>query len=208
MNQEEQPTSSMSEKDSLKYLAIGVGALILIILLIFFVFKYINPYKPEQVTYNYFNFIKKDTHWMTDWQSKQGIFELGFRFNPFEAESVQLTGQLNSSFNDRDVIYVTFDPLADSKQFKYVALGSGELLLILKRALNKNVEMACTQQDNDACVGRPIINCDPEKSVILLKPNAPTKLVLEDSCIIIQGEGFELLKSIDRILYQWLKIMK
>ncbi len=204
----EENKSSISETKSLKYLAIGIGALLLVLILIFFVFKYVNPYKPEQVTYNYFTFVKKDTHWLTDWQGKDALYELGFRFNPFEAESVQLTGQLNSSFNDREVIYVTFDPLSNAKQFKYVALGSGELLLVLKRALNKNVEIACTQQDNDACIDRPIINCDPEKSVILLKSAAPTKVVLEDSCITIQGEDFELLKAIDRILYQWLKIMK
>jgi len=200
-------TPSISENKSLIFLAVAVGAIILIFLIIFLGTQYINPYTPEQITYNHFTFVKKDTHWMTDWQGNDGLYEAGFRFNPLEVEQVKISGTLNSSFNNRGVIYVTFDPLVNVSQ-KYNVLGSGELLLILKRVLHKNVEMACTQQDDNACLEVPIINCESDASVIFIKNEAPTKVELDNSCITIQGKDMELLRAIDRLLYQWLKIMR
>lgn len=196
----------VNEKKSLMYVLAGVIIIIVIFLIIFFIAKYFNPYKYEQVTYNYFTFVKKGTHWMTEWQGNNNLYELGFRFNPFEAESVPVVGSLSEEFNNRDKIYVTFDPFISEQ--KYTALGGAELLLILKKVLNKKVEMACIKQDNIACVNRPIVNCNSNASVIFLKPEPPTKILLNNSCIILQGEKFELVKSIDRLLYQWLKIIR
>ncbi|PIN81966.1 hypothetical protein COV11_00475, partial [Candidatus Woesearchaeota archaeon CG10_big_fil_rev_8_21_14_0_10_30_7] len=125
---------SISDKKSLIFLGISILVIAIIFLIIFFGAKHVDPYKPERVTYNYFDFVKKekDTHWMTDWQGTDGLYELGFRFNPLEAETVQVSGSLNENFNNRDVLYITFDPL-EKVQHKYTALGAGELLLVANR---------------------------------------------------------------------------
>ncbi|MBI4918429.1 hypothetical protein HY837_00740 [archaeon] len=202
-------TNKSSETKSLIYLFVGVAIIALVFLLLFFVMKNFNPYKPEQVTYNYFSFVKKDTHWLTDWQGNDQLYELGFRFNPFEAETVPVIGKLNSSFDGKKVIYVTLDPLSKAGSFKYIGLAKAELLLVLNRALKLKTEEGCIQQDNIACVEEPIVNCDSaDKNVIYIKHASPAQITLNNSCITIQGNEFELIKSVDRLLYQWLKIMQ
>ncbi len=208
-NSEANEENKSSETKSLLYLFVGVAAIALMFLVIFFVMKNFNPYTPEQVTYNYFTFVKKDTHWLTDWQGKDQLYELGFRFTPFEAETVPISGTLNESFSDRELIYVTFDPLSEPGSFKYIGLAKAELLLVLNRALKLNTEEGCTQQDNNACIEEPIVDCNnSDKSVIYIKYDSPDQIILDNSCITIQGKEFNLIKSVDRLLYQWLKIMQ
>jgi len=33
-------------------------------------------------------------------------------------------------------------------------------------------------------------------------------VTLKGNCIVVRGEGFELVKAVDRLLYQWYHIMK
>jgi hypothetical protein len=189
-------------------LIIGV-AILLIILAVAFV-KYVPFLGPETVEYNFFKFAKIDDLWQTQWQSNTGrSYTVPFRFNPLETLEVPVLGALNDSFNDADVLYITFNPLSDEKDFKYLAMGATDLSFAFLGPLNRKVEMACTVNQTEACSVRPIVNCgDENKSVIFLEINSPERVSLSDRCVHIQGRELNLLKSVDRILYQYYRIIQ
>ena len=195
---------------SWQYIFLFLGIVVLLIALGVFFVKYLTFLGPETVEYNFFKFSKIDDLWNTQWQSNKGIaYTVPFRFNPQEALSVPVIGALNDSFNEADVLYITFNPLSNDKDFKYLAMSAADLSFAFLGPLNRKVEMACTVNATDACSIRPIVNCgDENKSVVFLEINSPEKVSLRDRCVHIQGQELNLLKSVDRILYQYYKIIR
>jgi len=167
------------------------------------------PAEPELNTldYNYFEFVEIGGLWNTDIDLGGTLYEATFRYNPEQVEDVYITGTL-TNYNKAPV-YITFDPDADEDAFKYLALATTELSLHMVRALNISIEAACTKNETDACIDRPIVTCDdPDKTVVYLQAEPPTQITLGDGCVTLSGEGLDLLKSVDRMLYQWYKIME
>ncbi|MBI2565118.1 hypothetical protein HYV79_03980 [Candidatus Woesearchaeota archaeon] len=211
--EEETVKKDLKEKNvsSLKYLGVFSVTVIAILGVILFITNYFEPPQIgyEKVSYNLFDFIKTSTHWNTRWQAPDNqIYRLSFRYNPLEVEDIQIKGELNKTFDALKPIHVAFDPLTEDANFKYLTLGAAELTLNMK-VLNKPFVAACTQNETDACINRPIVECGKfGKSVILLKTEGPTQILLNNTCIILQGEDFDLIKSIDRLLYHWYRIIK
>lgn len=158
------------------------------------------------VEYDGFVFINISGMWYTQWEKDGQVYNVPLRFNPYQVEDVVIEGELGEGFGD-DVVYVTFDP--DEAEFTYLALGAAELSLSLARALDIAVVAACTKNLTDACETRPIVNCsDEDKTIIYLKLSDDPRLILGENCVIVQGDEFELIRVIDRMLYQWYRIMK
>ena len=66
---------------------------------------------------------------------------------------------------------------------------------------------ACDRNKTIACETVPIIDCDNTKELVLYVRYAPeTKITLEDNCIIIEGQDLELVRAVDRLLYQFYEI--
>ena len=189
-----------------KYFLI-IGGIVFAIILYFLLFGFPGK-EPEAVTieYNYFTFKEVGGLWQTNIQLEGKLYEAVFRFNPEQVEDVYISG--NFTGFTKEPVYITFDPTVDSEQFKYLALAASELTLNMVRALNVSVEAACTKNETDACKGVPIITCEDDESVIYLVPLPPTQLTLSGSCMTLNGEGMELLKSADRMLFQWYKIIR
>ena len=205
MEPEQKPKKEPSDKI---FYFILVGFLIGI--LIYAGVMYFSPKEvpPEVIQYNNFDFVKRGGLWYTNWQDENNMFILSLRFNPKETEQVKILGRLdeNSTFNNREVVYVTFDPVGND--LTYIALAATELSLNLKRALNVNVKAACIVNETIACKDRPIVTCeDTDKAVIFLKEDQESKMILTDNCMTLQGEGMEIMRVIDRILYVWYGIM-
>lgn len=167
-------------------------------------------WKPDlsnrQVEYNYFVFEELGGLWETSIVRDGKPYSAIFRFNPEQVEDVYITG--NFSGFKKKPIYLTFDPNASKKDFKYLTLAASELSLHLVRGLDYEVAAACTTNETDACQDRSVITCDADESVIYIVPKAPTQITLKDDCVVLSGENFELLKSVDRLLFQWYKIMR
>ncbi len=164
----------------------------------------------ETVTYNNFEFTNIGGMWFFEWQDDEKLFTVPLRFNPFEVEDIKTQGRLNSSFN-RETVYITFDP--DSKDMTYLALGATELAVNMARAINVKPVAACTKNSSngtefDFCIDRPILSCETGKSVIYLKTSEEPRILVKGECIVLEGKGFELLRAIDRLLYQWYGIME
>jgi len=201
--QEPKPYSS----DKLFYLVIAV---FLVSILVYAGIMYFSPKEPapERITYNEFTFVKQGGLWYTNWQKEDKVFILSLRYNPKEAEQVSILGRIdkNSTFDNRDVIYITFDPLGND--LSHIALAATELSLNLKRALDVNVKAACIVNETLACKDRPIITCDDtDKAVIFLKEDPESDMILTDNCVTLQGDGMEIMRVVDRILYIWYGIM-
>ena len=164
--------------------------------------------QPEtnKVEYNYFTFEELGGLWETNIELRDQTYRAAFRFNPTQVEDVTVVGGFTGF--KKTPIYITFDPEADKEEYKYLALAASELTLNVVRALNFTVEAACTKNLTEACANRPIVTCQDNASVIYLVPKAPTQVTLDGDCMTLSGHEFDLLKSVDRILFQWYKIMK
>ncbi len=197
----------MSEEELNKptkyFIVIG---LVVTVVVLFFLLRPSPVDNKNIVDYNYFKFEEIGGLWQTDIQLDDQLYEAAFRFNPTQVEDVYMTGNF-SGFKQKP-IYLTFDPTSDSEQFKYLALAASEMTLHIVRALNFTVEAACTKNETDACVYSPIVTCSDNASVIYLSPSAPTQITLAGDCVTLSGEGMDLLKSVDRLLFQWYKIMR
>jgi len=158
------------------------------------------------VEYNYFTFEEIGGLWHTTIERGGQPYIAAFRFNPEQTEEVYVTGNL-SRFNTQPV-YITFDPQSDDDQFKYLALATAELGLNLVRGLNMSIEAACTTNGTAECLNRSIVTCDSNLSVVYLKSESPTQITYDDNCVIVSGHEFDLLKSVDRFLFQWYRIMR
>jgi hypothetical protein len=161
------------------------------------------------VAYNTFVFEKKqDDFWYTQVQQGDLAYELPLRYNPYDVENVEVVGKLNAiQFGGGD-IYITFDP--DSEKFSHIALGAAELSLSLGSVFNKPPLPACTFDDGtETCEGLDVVTCeDTDKSVVYLRDvDVPPRVTLQGNCVILEGKDFDLIKSIDRVLYLWLNIM-
>lgn len=187
------------------FIIISLTLLVLVFLLIVFGLKSAPKAELNTMTYNFFTFEEIGGFWETDIQLDDQLYRAAFRFNPKQVEDVEIRG--NFTGFKTEPIYITFDPDVEREEFKYLALATTELSLHLIRALNYSVEAACTKNLTEACRDRPIVNCGDNASVIYIVSKPPTQISLEGSCVKLSGDGFNLVRSVDRLLYQWYKIM-
>lgn len=202
MNEEENPPPT--NKITIIFGIIIIAVLIGVLGYILFGVK-IEPPKAKTVEYNYFKFEEVGGLWQTNIQLDEQPYEAIFRFNPEQVENVTITG--NFTGFKKEPIYITFDPDVNKDKFKYLALAASEMTLHIVRALNFTVEAACTKNETEACINRTIVSCGDDASVIYIVSDEPTEITLNNSCIKLSGQGMELLKSVDRMLFQWYKIM-
>lgn len=218
---ESEKEKTKEEKSALKNKNLfWIIAAIIVLFVIFFAVKHFmqpddyNPFElpegEEELIYNGFRFVKIEGLWYTQWQRDEKLYTIPLRFNPADAEKVPTEGILNVSlFNKMPELYVTFDlSEKEGKNFTMLALASAELSQNLVKAINRYPIAACTNNESDACRERPIIDCDTEGvPVILIREQSPTKVILDDNCMILQGEGMDLLRAVDKVLYQWYGII-
>lgn len=145
--------------------------------------------------------------WWSDVFFAGTIFKVPLHFGPRDVEVVAISGQLNSSFNAEPDVYVAIDPEVSDK---YYTLAISELSLNLAKIMNRAPIGSCTQENENVCIGREIINCEMTRGrpVIELEYSETPSVQLDGSCIKITGQGYNLTKSVDRLLYRWYGIMK
>lgn len=149
--------------------------------------------------YNGFVFFYQDNLWNTRWQRDDVEYSIHFHFGPREAQGVPVYGGLKPNLNTSK-FYITFDP--EDKNLSMVSLAANELALSLTKVFNVKIEPACTVNKTDACVSRPIITCNNTKEAVLyLKTESPAMVDIEDNCITIQGEGYDIVKAADKMLF-------
>lgn len=161
--------------------------------------------KTETVEYNGFKFEHIEGLWYTQWEKGGKVYSVPLRFNPYQVENVTVLGAINASFN-RPQMFVAFDPTKGN--FSIMALSAAELSLSMVRALGVKPVAACTKNET-ACQDRPIVSCPYQNAtVILLQNEGDPAIWLRGDCIALLGSGFDLVRSVDRLLYSWYGIIK
>ncbi len=199
----------MNEEKRFNALPFVIGGIILGLLFLIG----IRPLLPEEqgktITYHNFLFEEIEGNWFFDWQRENVLYTVSLRYNPYDVENLTIRGVLNQSFNTRKNIYVTFDPeLGEStKNFTTLALSATELTQSMAKVLGFKPLSACTRNSTN-CPEVDIVTCETKNvSVIYLTDVGEPGIVLNQNCITLRGEGFGLLKSVDRLLYQWYGVM-
>ncbi|MBW2968988.1 hypothetical protein KY314_02635 [Candidatus Woesearchaeota archaeon] len=204
---EKEPDTNKATK---KFYVILAIIFVLFFAFVFLGIKWIYPEADENyptIEYNGFELEKIGGLWHTDWVKDGKTYRISLRYNPQEVEEIPVFGAITKTFNQHDV-YLSFDPTSDSQEFKYTALANSELSLSLITAFGKNPIASCIKNETEACIDRSIVTCENyNKSVIIVAPNGDPAVIMKDNCIILKGEGLDILKSVDKLLYTWYRIM-
>jgi hypothetical protein len=157
-----------------------------------------------------YSFVKFEDAWYTQLKSPQGtrIYNIQFRYNPKEVADIPIFGILdNNKLNNATDYYVTFNPVDGN--FSAMALAVGDFNEHMSKIFYKQPIAACDRNESTACIGRPIITCEnTDKIVLYIKDSNVSSVRFEDNCVTVEGNGFELVRGIDRVLYNFYDIMK
>ncbi len=202
------------KKDRLLYWSLAF--IFAVIILFFASSRYFGSSEPENpsIEYNNWVFTKIAGLWWFEWQKGDKLFQIPLRFNPIEAESVPIIGALNlSKFNAESYVYITFDFSDEgsnvSQNFTTLALAASELSQNLATAINRVPIAACVNNNSKDCFQRPVKTCEnTDEPVIYLREGGNASIILQDSCIIVTGEDFDVVRAVDRLLYHWYGIIQ
>lgn len=168
--------------------------------------------KPEQgyVYKGVYSFINFDNLWYTQLTSPKGtkIYNLALRYSPKDLKDIAIEGSLDGKFFDaQSEFYVTFNPTG--KEFSYVGLAVADFNTHMSKVFEKNPVAACDRNETEPCKTRPIVTCeDTDKLVLYIKESQKFRAYYNNNCIVVEGNGFDLVKGVDRILYNLYSIME
>ena len=157
-----------------------------------------------------YSFVKFDGLWYAQLVSPKGtrLYNIQFRYGPREVDNINIEGMLNTNLlNNATEYYVTFNPTGQN--FSAMALAAGDFNTHMTNIFFKQPIAACDKNETLACANRPIITCDnTDKLVLYVKEANNSKVYFDDNCIVVEGNGFDLVKGIDRVLYDLYGIIK
>ena len=218
----------LQKKSSEKALVISVAAIVLLLAALF-AFNYIH--KPQQpltledmhalnlngklnpnqgyVYKNVYSFVTQGQEWFTQLSSPKGtkIYDLALRYSPRDLKNITIEGNLNTGFFDnQSEYYVTFNP--KGSQFSYIGLAVADFNTHMSKVFEKTPIGACDRNETFACQNRPIVTCENStKLVIYIRESDRLRAYYKDNCIVIEGSGLDIVKGVDRVLYNLYRIM-
>lgn len=165
-----------------------------------------NLDSDQGYVYNGYSFVKADGLWWTEIDVGSRLIKFPLHYGPKEVEPISFNGKVSQDFNKGSTIYMAIDPEVNYN--KYYTLALMELNNNILQGVQRNIEAACSKE-NPVCENRTIINCElaQGKPVIELAVAEATRIDLTGSCIKISGDGEDLVKAVDRVLYDWYGIM-
>lgn len=164
--------------------------------------------EPEIQSYSYngFVFTNMTGLWFTEIVNPvtQKQYNIPLHFGPKQLENIIIEGDVKP-FKNESEIYITFNP--EGSEFGYIALAASEISINLAQTLDITPIAACTT-NSSVCVERPIISCSsPGEPAVFLKQENETRIFVENNCIIVQGQGPEIVRAADRLLLNWFSVM-
>lgn len=198
--------------NSTKYFLAAVAAVVVIVggLLLLSRESSDNP----AMTYNGFVFENYGGLWHTEWERTEAEgnrtvrqrYTIRLNFNPKQVEDVPVTGQISERFTTSQLVFITHDPAEQG--LGHVALATTEVSLALVNVFDRELVAACTRNETMACSNRPIVGCDNTNvGVIYFTGEGPAEVQLDDNCVILHGEGEEIVRAAEKAIYQWYGII-
>ena len=157
-----------------------------------------------------YSFITLDSLWYTQLTSPKGtkVYSMALRYSPKDLKYIAIEGKLDKVlFNNQSEFFVTFNPTG--KDFSYVGLAVADFNTHMSNVFEKKPIAACDRNETDPCQTRPIVNCDDaDKLVLYIKESDKFRAYYNNNCIVVEGSGLDLVKGVDRILYNLYSIME
>jgi hypothetical protein len=175
-------------------------------------FNLMGKLKPEQgyIYNNVYSFVKFEDLWYTQFVSPQGsrLYNIQFRYGPRDIENIRIGGSLDLNlFNNATDYYATFNPTGNN--FSAVALAVSDFNQQMTNIFFKQPIAACDRNETLACTGRPVITCENTDSLVLyIKEANDLRVYYDDNCIVVEGNGFDLVKGVDRVLFNLYGVME
>lgn len=222
--EENKPTKEEEKKDTRNLLYI-IGGLILVFA-IFIAISVLRNQGPKVVTiddlhtanlagqlppevgyvYNGFSFVKYENLWYSQLAKNATVFDVSFNYDPKSVEDIPVEGSLMRDFVEDKRIYITFDPTGN--YLSYVGVANYGLSRSLAWAFGYNMTAGCTKNVTSACQKAGVVLCgEPDKAVIYFKEANETKVMLDGTCVTVQGAGPEIVRAKDRLLMRWYGMM-
>ena len=174
----------------------------------FHALNYQGKLPPEQgYMYNGYSFIKSDGLWWTELTRVNRTIKFPVHFGPKDVEQIEFSGPgLSALFENGSEIYISINP---SIQDKYYGLAISELSFNVAEGIGRMPVGACSQE-SPVCENRTVINCSSanNRPVIEFALANETSIYVENTCILIQGQGYDIVKAVDRLLFNWYNIIK
>jgi hypothetical protein len=219
-----QPEDLENKKSSDKTFIIALGVIIILIAVIIG-FKLLRTQTPKTIedlhklnlqgklkpgegyVYNGYSFVYFDGLWYSQVQKGNTLFDFSLHYAPKDLSDVPLEGDINSTpFDSSPIIYYTFDPLGTN--LNYVTLAAGEFSRSMIAAFNKQPKAACDKNETTACKTVPILTCEnTDLPLVYFRDESPTRVIYDNNCIIVQGQGPELVRASNRMLLNLYGIM-
>ena len=168
--------------------------------------------KPEQgyVYKGVYSFVTLDNLWYTQLASPKGskIYSLALRYSPKDLKGIAIEGRLDTKFFDsQSEFFVTFNPTG--REFSFVGLAVADFNTHMSKVFEKTPIAACDRNETEPCRNRPIVTCeDNGKLVLYVKESDKPRAYYNGNCIVVEGTGLDLVKGVDRILYNLYGIME
>lgn len=157
-----------------------------------------------------YSFVNVSGQWYTQLKSPKGtkIYDLAMRYSPKDLEDVVIEGSLDTNlFDNRSEFYVTFNPIGND--FTYMVLAVADFDTHLAKVFEKRPISACDRNETGACATRPVVTCDDsDKLVLYIKQSKKLRAYYNNNCIVVEGEKLDLVKGVDRILYNLYGMME
>ena len=203
-------TKKKLEKNDLVFIFVPVVIVVLLLAGVFAIKYVYNPRpKIQSVEFNGFTFVNESGIWTTQMQVNDRLYNLMFKYSPYDVEDIEITYLPNNFSKLTDLhnfIYITFDP--EDKNMAYIALAAADISRALTRVYGLKPIAACTKNITEACAEVPIHTCDTTKRPVIYLDDDPVQdIIYEGNCLIIKGERDDLLKAVERVLFEWYKIM-
>ncbi|MFH1211562.1 MAG: hypothetical protein V1659_01390 [Candidatus Woesearchaeota archaeon] len=163
-------------------------------------------------TYNGYEFWQdEDGFWNTKMTKHSGDVQYvaTFYYGPRDLEDITIVYRNNTFAEQLDTdkkAYITFDP--EDTGMAYIAVAASSLSTALKKVYFSDAIASCTKPI-DVCENRPTITCDNTDSVVIFVDSDPEmSVVYEKNCLIIKGQGDDLIRAVNKALLGWYGIVK
>jgi len=160
----------------------------------------------EKITIGEYDFwILEDGTFGTFFYADGNRIPAAFRLDPREAHNIPLEEEAVSEILSAQKIYLTFNP--NEGELSKIAVASAELSRILA-VFRIPIKGAYTEDTNPINPDIPLKTCEDatqDVKIILLQPNQPTGITIEDNCIYLSGETEDdLILASDKLGYNLL----
>ena len=134
-------------------------------------------------------------------------YSMAMRYSPKDLANISIEGRLDSKIFDNSTdFYVTFNPTG--KSLSYVGLAVADFDTHMAKVFEKEPVAACDRNETEPCQSRPIVTCsDGDRLVLYIKESDRSRVYYNSNCIVVEGNGFDLVRGVDRVLYNLYNIM-